>query len=140
MASIRFNQVTEQPYITTLANPLYCPIIDRQYPMAFQFTVPDGDGTRAVVITTTRKNLSPNFPKRVAEYLARMLEVLYPDFDHLPTGLAGKLEILIRRDIEMGAPIRDFSFQKFQSSGGFAYTAHNCGGTYGNQPLHGHIA
>jgi len=140
MCNIRFNQVLNQPSITLIANHLYFPIHDRTYPMAFQFTVPDGDGTRAVIITTDRKHLSPGFPKRVAAYLAFMLEVLYPDFRYLPTGLADKLEVLIRRDIEMGAPVRDFSFQKFGSSGAYGYTAHNCGGTYGAQPLHGHLS
>lgn len=140
MCNIRFNQVLTQPSITLIANHLYFPIHDRTYPMAFQFTVPDGDGTRAVIITTDRKNLSQGFPKRVAAYLAFMLEVLYPDFRYLPTGLADKLEVLIRRDIEMGAPVRDFSFQKFTSSGAYAYMAHNCGGTYGAQPLHGHLS
>lgn len=139
MCNIRFNQVLNQPSITLIANPLYHPTIDRTYPMAFQFNIPDGDGTRAVIITTDRKNLSQGFPKRVAAYLAFMLEVLYPDFDYLPTGLADKLEVLIRRDIEMGAPVRDFSFQKF-GSGAYGYTAHNRGGTYGNQPLHGHLS
>ena len=140
MCNIRFNQVLTQPAITLIANHLYFPIHDRTYPMAFQFNIPDGDGSRAVVITTDRKHLSQGFPKRVAAYLAFMLEVLYPDFDYLPAGLADKLEVLIRRDIEMGAPVRDFSFQKFTSSGAYAYMAHNCGGTYGNQPLHGHLS
>ncbi len=140
MCNIRFNAVLNQPSITAIANPLYSPIIDRAYPMAFQFTVPDDLGSRAIIITTDRKHLSPGFPKRVAAYLAFMLEVLYPDFQYLPAGLADKLEVLIRRDIEMGAPVRDFSFQKFTSSGAYGYTAHNCGGTYGSQPLHGHLS
>ena len=140
MCNIRFNQVLTQPTITCIANPLYSPIVDRTYPMAFQFTVPDGDGTRAVVITTDRKHLSQGFPKCIAAYLAFMIEVLYPDFDYLPAGLADKLESLIRRDISLGAPVRDFSFQRFQSSGAYGYTAQGCGGTYANQPLHGHLS
>ena len=139
MCNIRFNTILNQPAITCIANYLYSPIADRTYPMAFQFNVPDGDGTRAVIITTDRKHLSAGFPKRVAGYLAAMLEVLYPDFSYLPVGLADKLEILIRRDISLGAPVRDFSFQQFQS-GAYGYTAQGCGGTYGNQPLHGHIS
>ena len=140
MCNIRFNQVLAQPTIPPIADPLYSPIIDRTYPMAFQFNIPDGDGTRAVIITTDRKHLSQGFPKRVAAYLAFMLQTLYPDFQYLPADLADQLESLIRRDIEMGAPVRDFSFQKFTSSGAYAYMAHNCGGTYGAQPLHGHLS